>query len=101
MRKSFTIKVEEGSGDTKDSLATLLDLPELRNDNKEANQVRTRGPDLGKTFDKNYPAVAEMVVNKILDERDEVGSLTDFVDDDDVYFTADEGLGNGDESIGH
>ena len=83
----------------KDNLATLLDLPELRNDT-EATQVRTRGLGLGKTFDKNYPAVSEMVVNGMLDERAEVGSLAGFVDDDDVYFTADEGFGKDEESGG-
>lgn len=49
------------------------------------------GLKLGKTFDKAYPGIADMVMNEMLDEQDEAGSLCDFVEDDEEeYFTAEE-----------
>ena len=49
------------------------------------------GPDIGKTFDRAYPGVVGMVMNEILDEQDEAGSLCEFVESDGEYFTAEEG----------
>ena len=85
MRKPFLIKVEDGS---EEKLGNSI-MPgnehhpaELMNDIGKPRPLRAGGPDLRKIFDKSYPAVAHMVMNEILDERDDVGSLCDFVEED-------------------
>ncbi|KAK7179223.1 hypothetical protein PSPO01_14741 [Paraphaeosphaeria sporulosa] len=40
---------------------------------------RVGGPDITKSFDKQYPLIAERVENEMLDEADDAGSLCEFV----------------------
>ena len=47
------------------------------------------GPNISKGFDRCCPLVVEMVNNNVLDEEDDVGSLVDFVTDDEDIMEVD------------
>jgi hypothetical protein len=54
-------------------------------------RYRGHGPNITASFDKQYPHIAELIENQMLDEQDDAGSLCEFI-------TADE-WSSGDEMI--
>ncbi|KAL5374680.1 hypothetical protein DPSP01_011771 [Paraphaeosphaeria sporulosa] len=92
-RPDFVVKVEAGeegeeilvkaeaddrAGSGMVTLSSLLATP---HPSTTAGNRRRRvgGPDITKSFDKQYPLIAERVENEMLDEADDAGSLCEFV----------------------
>ncbi|KAF2444146.1 hypothetical protein P171DRAFT_521525 [Karstenula rhodostoma CBS 690.94] len=91
------IKVEENgssawavaasdAGRAADGMVTIQDLLAERprdqdraSTTNENRRYRGCGPDITKSFDRQYPLISEMVENWMLDEEDDAGSLCDFV----------------------